>query len=290
LVRTRRHPQLGELPLPDGLVISADPQLITTADLVLWAVPTQHSRALARTVAPLLPAGVPVVSLAKGLEESSLLTPCAVLAQELGERPFGVLSGPSHAVEIIAGKPVVLVAASDDQALAKRTQQVFHGEKCRVYSSADRIGVELGGALKNVIAIAAGLCDGLRVGDNLKAAVVTRGLAEMRRLGRALGAQDATFAGIAGIGDLLTTCYAPHGRNRFLGQTIATGTDARTFLRQQATVAEGAWTCRAAVDLARQHQVDVPIAEQIAAIIWQGVPVRAAVETLFARSPKEEDA
>ncbi len=289
LDRDRRHPQLGALALPGGLRIAADTALLAEADLVLWAVPTQHTRDLARLLAPHLPAGVPVVSLAKGLEEGSLATPCTVLAEELGPRPLGVLSGPSHALEIVAGKPVCLVAAGDGPVTAL-VQERFHGPRCRIYTSGDRLGVELGGALKNVIAIAAGICDGLEVGDNLKAALVTRGLAEMRRLGRALGAQETTFAGMAGIGDLLTTCYAPHGRNRGLGKAIATGSEARMFLRQQATVAEGAWTCRAAVDLARKHRVELPIATLVEAIIWHGLPVRGAMDALFARSPKEEDA
>ncbi len=289
LVRNRRHPQLGEMALPAELAITADAQVLAHADLVLWAVPTQHSRALAQQLAAYLPAGVPVVSLAKGFEVSTLLTPCGLLLEVFGTRPCGVLSGPSHAVEIVAGKPVCLVAAGPDEVTALLRERL-HGPRCRIYTSSDRIGVEVGGALKNVIAIAAGICDGLEVGDNLKAALITRGLAEMRRLGRALGAQDATFAGMAGIGDLLTTCYAPHGRNRALGKVIASGVNPLMFLRQQQTVAEGAATSRAAVELAQRHGVDLPIATQVCAIIWQQTPVRTAIDTLFSRSPKEEDA
>lgn len=289
LIRVRRHPQLGDLALPDDLPLTADPTVLAQADLVLWAVPTQFTRAFAHALAKHLPAGVPVVSLTKGFEEGSLLTPCAVLLAELGERPCGVLSGPSHAVEIVAGKPVCLVAAGPE-AVTALLRDRLHGARCRIYTSTDRIGVEVGGALKNVVAIAAGICDGLGVGDNLKAALITRGLAEMRRLGRALGAQDATFAGMAGIGDLLTTCYAPHGRNRALGKAIASGANPLMFLRQQQTVAEGAATSRAAVELAQRHGVDLPIAAQVCAIIWHQTAVRAAMDALFARSPKEEDA
>lgn len=285
----RRHPQLGDAELPEDLVMTADPTVLADADLVLWAVPTQHSRALAQQLAAYLPAGVPVVSLAKGFEEGSLMTPCAVLLDVFGARLCGVLSGPSHAVEIVAGKPVCLVAGGPDQVTALLRDRL-HGPRCRIYTSTDRIGVEVGGALKNVIAIAAGICDGLYVGDNLKAALITRGLAEMRRMGRALGAQDGTFAGMAGIGDLLTTCYAPHGRNRALGKVIASGVNPIMFLRQQQTVAEGAATSRAAVELAQRHGVDLPIAAQVCAIIWQQTPVRTAMDSLFARSPKEEDA
>ena len=286
---TRRHPQLPEVELPAELPITADPKVLAEADLVLWAVPTQHARSLAKSLSSHVPAQVPVVSLAKGFEEGTLATPCAVLLDVLGRRPCGVLSGPSHAVEIIAGKPVCLVAAGPEEVTALLRARL-HGSRCRIYTSTDRIGVEVGGALKNVIAIAAGICDGLQMGDNLKAALITRGLAEMRRMGRALGAHDATFSGMAGIGDLLTTCYAPHGRNRALGKVIASGVNPLMFLQQQKTVAEGAVTSRAAVELAQRHGVDLPIAAQVCAIIWQQTPVRTAMETLFARSPKEEDA
>ena len=289
LKRLRRHPQLGDALLPTDLSITSDPAILADADLILWAVPTQHTRALAQQLAPFLSAEASVVSLAKGFEEGSLMTPCAVLLEVFGARPCGVLSGPSHAIEIVAGKPVCLVAAGPESVTTLMRERL-HGPRCRIYTSPDRMGVEVGGALKNVIAIAAGICDGLEIGDNLKAALITRGLAEMRRLGRALGALDATFSGLAGIGDLLTTCYAPHGRNRALGKVIATGANPLMFLRQQQTVAEGAATSRAAVELAQRHGVDLPIAAQVCAIIWQQTPVRTAMETLFARTPKEEDA
>ncbi len=289
LVQRRRHVQLGDLALPDELKVTADAGVLAQADLILWAVPTQFTRALAMQLAPFIAPAVPVVSLTKGFEEQSLHTPCRMLLDIFGDRPCGALSGPSHAVEIVAGKPVCLVAAGPESVTA-RLRERLHGPRCRIYTSLDRIGVEVGGALKNVIAIAAGICDGLDVGDNLKAALITRGLAEMRRLGRVLGAHDVTFAGLAGMGDLLTTCYAPHGRNRALGKAIASGVNPLMFLRQQQTVAEGAATSRAAVELALRHGVDLPIATQVCAIIWHQTAVRTAMDALFARSPKEEDA
>jgi glycerol-3-phosphate dehydrogenase (NAD(P)+) len=152
------------------------------------------------------------------------------------------------------------------------------------------IGVELAGALKNVIAIAAGICDGMRLGDNAKAAIITRGLAEIRRLGRVLGANDATFAGMAGIGDLLTSCYSPLGRNRSLGHAIAAGEDPQTILSSRSSVAEGAWTCRAATMLGEQHSIELPIASQVAKVIWSATQVTTAMENLLTRTPKEEDA
>ena len=166
----------------------------------------------------------------------------------------------------------------------------LHSPRMRLYTSTDLVGVELGGALKNVIAIAAGICDGLGLGDNTKAAIITRGLAEIRRLGRALGAVDATFAGMAGIGDLLTSCYSPLGRNRGLGQAIAEGRNPQTLLGARTGVAEGAWTSRAAIALAEAHGCELPIASQVANVIWAATPVPTAMENLLSRAPKEEDA
>ncbi len=284
----RQHPQLPGLPLPAAVEISSDPRRLHAADLVLWGVPTQHTRAQARELSAAIPA-VPVVSLAKGLEQGSLARVSEILAAELPGRPTAVLSGPSHAIEVVRGLPACLVAAGDAIA-CRRLVEVLHGQRLRIYTSSDLLGVELCGALKNVIAVASGMCEGLGLGDNARAALVARGLAEMRRLGRALGAQDATFAGVAGVGDLMTTCYAPHGRNRALGLALARGQNPMDFLSQSSTVAEGAWTCRAAVELGRRVAVELPIASQVASVIWESVPVAQAVHQLLSRSPKEDDA
>jgi glycerol-3-phosphate dehydrogenase (NAD(P)+) len=256
--------------------------------LVLWAVPTQHSRSVAGILAGRLPVA-PLVSLAKGLEQGSLARVSEILAAALPGRPLVVLSGPSHAIEIMRGLPACLVAAGDARS-CRRLVDVLHGPRLRIYTSPDLVGVELCGALKNVIAVAAGMCEGLGLGDNARAALVARGLAEMRRLGRALGAQDATFAGVAGVGDLLTTCYAPHGRNRALGLALARGQKPMDFLAQASTVAEGAWTCRAAVELGQRMAVELPIASQVTAVIWEAVPVAQALQLLLSRAPKEDDA
>lgn len=288
LQRTRRHPAMGDAMLPERIAVVADPARLRGAELILWAVPTQHTRATARLLRADLPA-VPVVSLAKGLEQDSLARVSEILAAELPGRPLAVLSGPSHAVEVLRGLPACLVAAGDAGAAA-RLVEVLHGPRLRVYTSPDLVGVELCGALKNVIAVASGMCEGLGLGDNARAALLARGLAEMRRLGRALGAQDATFAGVAGVGDLLTTCYAPHGRNRALGLALAGGQNAMDFLASHSTVAEGAWTCRAAVELGRRVAVELPIAAQVASVIWEAAPVDRAVHQLLSRAPKEDDA
>lgn len=281
----RRHPLLPGIALPATLAITCDPAALAGAELVLWAVPTQHTRAVAADL-PGLPAA-PLVSLAKGLEQGSLARVSEILAAALPGRPLAVLSGPSHAIEIARGLPACLVAAGDGTA-CQRLVELLHGPRLRIYTSPDLVGVELCGALKNVIAVAAGMCEGLGLGHNAQAALLARGLAEMRRLGRALGAQDATFAGVAGVGDLLTTCYAPHGRNRALGLALASGEKAMDFLAQTRTVAEGAWTCRAAVELGRRVAVELPIASQVASVIWESVPVAQAMHLLLSRAPKED--
>lgn len=286
----RRHPRFDERGIPEAVTLTADPAALTPATLVLWAVPTQHSAAIAERLAPHLPATTPVVSLAKGLEQAHRRRVSEVLAATLGDaRAYGCLSGPSHAEEVVAGLPVALVAAGPDR-VTDPILEHLHGRNLRIYTSTDLVGVELGGALKNVIAVAAGICDGLRLGDNAKAALLTRGVAEMRRLGRHLGAQDATFAGLAGIGDLLATCYSPHGRNRALGLAVARGTEATTHMDRSGMVAEGAWTCRAAVDLGRHHACEMPIASQVASILWDGTNVPAAIDALLRRAAKSEDA
>lgn len=289
LAAGRRHPSLPGLELPTSLAITADPTALGGADLVLWAVPTQATRPFARTLAPHLSPTTPVVSLSKGLEQGSLARVSEILASELGSRTYAALSGPSMAAECVAGRPCCLVAAGPEAVTALLIARL-HSPRMRLYTSTDLIGVELGGALKNIIAIAAGICDGLKLGDNTKAAIITRGLAEMRRLGRALGAADATFAGMAGIGDLLTSCYSPLGRNRGLGQAIAEGRDPQSLLSTRTGITEGAWTSRAAIALAENHGCELPIASQVANVIWAATPVPTAMEKLLSRTPKEEDA
>jgi glycerol-3-phosphate dehydrogenase (NAD(P)+) len=289
LAQQRRHPSLPGMALPEALTITADPTALRQADLVLWAVPTQASRAVARGLAAQISRQAPVVSLSKGLEQGTMARVSEVLASELGARPYAAISGPSMAGECAAGRPFCLVAAGPE-AVTTLLVGRLHSPRMRLYTSTDLIGVELGGALKNVIAIAAGICDGLQLGDNTKAAIITRGLAEMRRLGRALGALDATFAGMAGIGDLLTSCYSPLGRNRGLGQAIAEGREPQMLLTASTGVAEGAWTSRAAIALAEAHGCELPIASQVANVIWAATPVPTAMENLLSRAPKEEDA
>jgi glycerol-3-phosphate dehydrogenase (NAD(P)+) len=289
LAATRQHEALPGFTLPSTVIITHEARLLAAADLVLWAVPTQHTRDQARRLRASLPDGCSVVSLAKGLEQGSLKRVTEVLAEELGDRPYACISGPSMAGEVAAGKPLGLVVAGQEAACREVVARL-HSGRCRLYTTTDLVGVEIAGALKNVIAIAAGICDGIGMGDNAKAVIITRGLAEMRRLGRALGASDATFAGLAGIGDLLTSSYSQLGRNRALGMAIARGADPQRLLQESRSVAEGAWTCRVAVDLATRSGIELPIASQVAKVIWLATPVPSAMETLLSRAPKEEDA
>lgn len=279
-----RLPHL-DAPLPGGLHLSADGADLAPAELVFWAVPTQYSRAVLGGLAPRL-RGRPLVSLSKGLEQGSLLRLSELFAAVLGPGAYACLSGPSHAGEVVRNLPVALVAAGDADA-CNACVASLHGGRRRIYTSSDLVGVELGGALKNVIAIAAGVSDGLNLGHNGKAALVTRGLAEMRRLGRALGAQDATFSGLAGIGDLLTSCSS--GRNHALGLALARGEVLATHLARTGLVAEGAWTSRAAVELGARASCELPIASQVASMLWDATPVPVAMDALFTRRAKDED-
>jgi glycerol-3-phosphate dehydrogenase (NAD(P)+) len=289
LAAARVHPETGTA-FPPNLIITADAAdpAVAAAGLVFWAVPTQFTAAEAARLAPALPAA-PVVSLSKGLEQTTERRVSEILAATLPGRGIACLSGPALAAEAVRGLPLALVAAGADDAV-RATVAALHGGAVRIYTSSDLIGVELAGALKNVIAIAAGCAEGLGFGDNARAALITRGLAELRRLGRRLGASDATAAGLAGMGDLVASCVSPLGRNRALGLALGRGEPAASLLARSRGVAEGAWTARAAVALGERHAVELPIASQVASVIWLGKPVAHALRELLARTPKDEDA
>jgi len=289
LAATRQHPKLADHVLDAAVTVTTDPAELGAADLVLWAVPTQYTAAMGERLAPHLPQQADVVSLSKGLEQQTLRRVSEILHAAWPTAAIGCLSGPSHAEEVMAALPAALVAAGPGQ-LRQQLVARIHAPPIRLYHSDDLVGVELGGALKNVIAIGAGICDGLQLGDNAKAALITRGVAEIRRLGRALGAHETTFAGLAGIGDLLATCYSPYGRNRALGLAVAAGSSLDEHSAASGMVAEGAWTCRAAVELGQRHGVELPIASQVASVLWSGTDVGSAIEDLLTRAVKEEDA
>ena len=230
-----------------------------------------------------------VVSVTKGIEFETGLTMGGVLEQVAPRTRHVALSGPTLALEVARGIPTAAVAASHDAAAARAVQQLFHRPTFRVYTSPDVVGVELGGSLKNVIAIAAGVCDGLGFGDNAKAALVTRALAEMRRLGVACGAQAETFSGLSGLGDLVVTCFSPLSRNHTLGERLGRGEQLADILAASVAVAEGYPTARAAWRLARRHEVQTPIIEAVYAMLYEGKDLRQALSDLIGRSSKAED-
>jgi glycerol-3-phosphate dehydrogenase (NAD(P)+) len=277
-------------PLPGQLHYQAeDAKALQGVQLVVSAVPCQFIRGIWTRLKPCLPAGVPVVSTTKGVEIKTLLRPTEILAEILGAgHVLGVLSGPTIADELARKLPATATVACGDMELARQIQQAFTTPMFRVYTNEDVIGVELAGAMKNVIAIAAGIIDGIGAGDNAKAALITRGLAEIERLGLAMGAKEKTFAGLSGLGDLVTTCISPKGRNRSFGERIGKGLSAKDALAATHSVVEGATTCESVLGLATKYQVEMPIAEAVFAIIGGQKSVRQAIADLMGRQLKAE--
>ncbi len=288
----RRHENVKFLPgirLPKELPITAHlDEALTNAQLIVLAVPSQYLRKVAVKLRRARLDRQIILSVAKGLEQGSFKRMSQVVTEELGRVPLAVLSGPNIAKEIAGGYPASSVVASPDARLAKFVQQTFMNEQFRVYTSPDVIGVELGGALKNPLAIAAGLSDGLGFGANAKAALVTRGVVEMARLGVGMGAKAETFWGLSGLGDLVTTCLA--GRNHWLGEQLGRGRSLKAVLASTPMVIEGVETSKAAVALARRHRVELPIIEQVAAVLFRHRPPRKALHALMRRSGKSESA
>jgi glycerol-3-phosphate dehydrogenase (NAD(P)+) len=276
--------------LPKGLRISTDAREVTDgADLVVVAVPSRHLRGVLEKIKDALPPEPEYVSVVKGIEAGSLRRPSEIIGETVGRRRTVVLSGPCLSREVAARLPATVVVASADEAAARAVQAAFATPWFRVYTNDDVIGAELGGALKNVIAIAAGICDGLELGSNAKAALVTRGLVEMTRLGVALGARRETFAGLAGLGDLVTTCTSDLSRNHRVGYEIGRGRALDDVLEEMGRVeAEGVETTRSAAALARRHGVEMPIAQEVFAVLFEGKPAPDALADLMSRAPKHE--
>jgi len=275
--------------LPKELrLTNAGAEALEGADVIVAAVPTQFLRRVLRRLVTCYRRPTPVVSVAKGIERRTLMRPTQIVRDVWGRVPVVALSGPSHAEEVARGLPTTVAVASSRRGLAERAQRLFMTDRFRVYTNPDIIGLELGGAVKNVIAIAAGICDGLGLGDNAKAALLTRGLAEMTRLGVALGARRQTFAGLAGIGDLITTCTSPYGRNRAVGIQIGQGRSLREVLADMEQVAEGVESTRSVRSLARRHGVEMPITEQCYRVLYRGKDPRRAVDDLMRRAARDE--
>ena len=265
---------------------------VRDADLILFVVPSHVTRTVAKSVAATgaVKSATIIVNAAKGLEEGTLRRMSEVLVEELPVKPSQIctLSGPSHAEEVSRHMPTSVVVAGISEDATRAAQDVFFGPYFRVYSNSDLVGVEVGVALKNVIAIAAGVCDGLGYGDNTKAALLTRGLVEITRLGLALGARQETFFGLAGIGDLIATALSRHSRNRYVGERVGKGESLDRVLGDMVMVAEGVRTTRAAVDMGRKLGVDLPIISSVHAVLFDGVDPQDAINELMNRPPQEE--
>jgi len=268
---------------PDDRLIMLDTQLLVNA------VPCQYIRPIWQRLRPHLVRGLPIVSVTKGIENHTLMRPTEILADVLGDGiATAVISGPTIAAELARHLPATACVASTDQDLAKAIQHTISTDWFRVYTNRDVIGVELAGACKNVIAIAAGIIDGVEAGDNAKAALLARGLAEITRLGLACGARPETFAGLAGLGDLVTTCISPLGRNRSFGERIGKGMTLDQALAATRSVVEGVSTCRSVVELARRRQVEMPITSAVYQVLFERKPVRQAIHELMCRQLKPE--
>jgi len=281
---------LSGIPFPDSVRPTASlPEAVSGADCVVWAVPSHATRALLRDLAPLVQAETIVVSGTKGFEQESLNRMSEVMAQELGQdHPVAVLSGPSFAGELARGAPTAVLAASRWPTVAAMVQEEFRSPSLRLYASEDVTGVEMGGAMKNVIAIAAGVADGLNLGPNALAALLTRGLAEISRLAYALGARRDTLAGLSGLGDLILTCTGGLSRNHHVGVELGRGRPLAEVLGAMHTVAEGVRTTEAALALGRRHQVDLPIVTQMSQVLEGHISAAAAVEELMLRRQRPE--
>ncbi len=274
--------------IPASIRATNNPSDLDETELLVIAVPTQYIRAIMNEYNFSINGKI-IVSGAKGIERHTLLRVSEILADAAGVTDkFAVLTGPSHAEEVARLMPTTVVAASTQPDIARTVQKAFTTSEFRVYSSSDVIGAELGGALKNVIAIAAGIIDGVKMGDNTKAALITRGLAEMTRFGTALGAEANTFSGLSGLGDLFVTCSSKHSRNRRVGEKIGSGKSLKEILAETQTVAEGVSTSESAFELSRKHGVEMPIVEQVYRILFDGKSPRKAINDLMMRRAKPE--
>jgi glycerol-3-phosphate dehydrogenase (NAD(P)+) len=287
-----RHENITYLPgvaIPTSIELTTDiSHAVSGAELLIVAIPTVYMRQTLERIAPALLDERPVVSLAKGMEIGTFMRPTEIIRQILEVHQLAVLSGPSHAEEVSRGLPTTVVAASADPELARWIQERFSTGRFRVYTNSDMVGVELAGALKNIIGIAAGIADGLGFGDNAKAALLTRGLVEMARFGTALGAKRETFFGLAGVGDLITTCISPHGRNRRVGERLAKGDKLSDILATMKMVAEGIYTTRSVHAKAVEMNISMPITAEIYRVLYEGKSPLAAVNELMLREPTSE--
>ncbi|MCF2641217.1 MAG: NAD(P)H-dependent glycerol-3-phosphate dehydrogenase [Lachnospiraceae bacterium] len=257
-------------------------------DMLVIAVPSPYVRSTAKSLAPFVTDGQLLVSVAKGIEEGTLMTLSQILKEEIKNAKVAVLCGPSHAEEVGIGLPTTLVAGAEKKEIAEFVQTVFMNERLRVYTSPDVLGMELGASLKNVIALAAGMADGLGYGDNTKAALITRGIAEISKLACKMGANPKTLNGLTGIGDLIVTCASKHSRNRKAGMLIGQGYTMEEAMKEVKMIVEGVYSTKAAIELGKKYDVSMPIIEQVNAVLFENKPAKEAVMDLMLRDKKVE--
>ncbi len=291
IARTRTHPKLHELVIPDGLRCEVDiATALDGAEIVMLAVPSPYVRSTARLASPYISENAIIVDVAKGLEKGTHMTLCEVIADELGGKKGGIaaLSGPTHAEEVAAGLPTAIVASSDDIRVAEDIQKAFSNRFFRVYTNSDIKGIEICGAMKNIIAVAAGISDGLGFGDNAKAAIITRGMAEITRLGVAMGCSGTTFESLAGIGDLVVTCTSKHSRNCKAGRLIGGGMSPNDAVAEVGMTVEGLNALPAAIEFAESFGVELPICETLGKVIGGEIMPGDALFHLMSRDLKSE--
>ncbi len=276
--------------IPSGIIITSDLKVaLTGKDIIIFAIPSQYMRGVLKKIKMIdYPPKAIYLSVTKGIEIASLKRMSEIIKDELGNLKLAVLSGPTIAHELAKRLPTTAVISSPDKALRKKLQGIFGTPVFRIYTNDDIVGVELGGSLKNVIAIACGISDGLGFGTNTKAALLSRGLCEISRLGEAMGAKKKTFSGLSGLGDLVTTCISPYSRNRFVGEQIARGKTLQEIKSRMQMVAEGVPTANSAYELSLKYKVDMPITKEIYLVLYKNKKPRKAVEYLMARERKEE--
>ena len=281
--------RLPGVKLPDSIVIEEDlEKACTNQDIIVWSVASPFVRSTAQEAKPFIKDNQIIVNVGKGIEENTLMTLCEILEDELPMADVCVLSGPSHAEEVSHGVPTTVVVGAKTEKTAMFVQDVFMSDRFRVYTSPDILGIELGGSLKNVIALAAGIADGLGYGDNTKAALITRGIAEIARLGVKMGGKIETFTGLTGIGDLIVTCASVHSRNRKAGYLIGQGRSMQEAMDEVQMVVEGVYSAKAAAKLAKKYDVPMPIVEEVNKVLFEGKSPAEAVDDLMLRESQNK--
>ena len=289
LQEDHEHKSLPGVKLPEDMIFTGDDaEAVQGKDMLVMSVASSYTRRTAHRISSLVAPGQIIVNVAKGIEENTMMTLSQIIEEEIPQADVAILSGPSHAEEVGRGIPTTIVAGAKSKETAEFIQNLFMNEVFRVYTSPDILGMELGGSLKNVVALAAGMADGLGYGDNTKAALITRGSAEIARLGVAMGGKYETFYGLSGIGDLIVTCASMHSRNRRAGILIGQGYTYEEAMAEVKMVVEGVYSAKAAMELAEKYQVHLPIIEQVNAILFEGKSPEVAVKELMLRDKKIE--